>query len=122
MREVRLRTLERVNAEVLMVASGQNVKRLLEFGHRGPRKMAQAAALRPPDGPRSHTARRHPQSTRAYFNRLPHFMRTSLFDAGGEMGRRRHPASGPRLPVETGNRGSEAGLIARRCPQFAGPP
>ena len=48
MRKVRLRTLERVNAEVLMVASGQNVKRLLEFGDRKPRKAAQAAALKPP--------------------------------------------------------------------------
>jgi hypothetical protein len=51
MREVRLRTLERVNAEVLMISSGQNVKRLLEFGRRGPRKMAQAEALRSPEGP-----------------------------------------------------------------------
>ncbi len=59
MREVRLRTLERVNAEVLIVASGQNVKRLLEFGGRGPRKPAQSATLRPPGGPRPHPVRRH---------------------------------------------------------------
>jgi len=44
MREVGLRALERVNAEVLMNSSGHNVKRLLEFGRRGPRKMAQAEA------------------------------------------------------------------------------
>jgi hypothetical protein len=31
MRKVRLKTLERINAEVLMIVSGQNVKRLLEF-------------------------------------------------------------------------------------------
>ena len=31
MRKVRLKTLERINAEVLMIAWGQNVKRLLEF-------------------------------------------------------------------------------------------
>jgi hypothetical protein len=43
MRKVRLRTLERINAEVLMIVSGQNVKRLLEFGRRGPRKTAHGA-------------------------------------------------------------------------------
>jgi transposase len=48
LRRFRLRRLEKVNAEALLVASGQNVKRLLEFKRRGPRKMAQAAALRPP--------------------------------------------------------------------------
>jgi hypothetical protein len=31
MRKVRLKTLERINAEVLLIVSGQNVKRLLEF-------------------------------------------------------------------------------------------
>jgi len=41
---VRLRTLERINAEGLMNSSGQNVKRLQEFGRWGPRKMAQAEA------------------------------------------------------------------------------
>jgi hypothetical protein len=51
MREVRLRTLERVNAEVLMISSVQNVKRPLEFGRRGPRKMTQAKALCSPEGP-----------------------------------------------------------------------
>jgi len=59
MREVRLRTLGRVNAEVLMIASTQNVKRLLEFGCRGLRKMAQAAALRSPEGPYLRYMRRH---------------------------------------------------------------
>jgi hypothetical protein len=50
MKEVRLRTLERVNAEVLMISSVQNVKRPLEFGRRGARKMTQAKALRSPEG------------------------------------------------------------------------
>ena len=59
MREVRLRTLERVNAEVLMISSVQNVKRLLEFGRRGPRKMTQAKALRSPEGPYLRSMRRH---------------------------------------------------------------
>jgi hypothetical protein len=48
MRRFRLRTLWRVNAEALVIASGQNVKRLLDFRGRGPRKLAQARALRPP--------------------------------------------------------------------------
>ena len=52
MERMRLRRLERVNTEVLVTAAGQNVKRLLTFGPRGPRKTAQAAALRPPGGRR----------------------------------------------------------------------
>jgi transposase len=48
MRRFRLRTLRKVNAEVLLVAAGQNLKRLLRFGGRRPRKPAQAAALHPP--------------------------------------------------------------------------
>ena len=47
MRKFRLRRLERVNQEALMIAAGQNVKRLLEFGGQGPRRSAQATALRP---------------------------------------------------------------------------
>jgi len=57
MRRFRLRRLERVNVEALLVASGQNVKRLLTFGCRRPRREAQAAALRPPRRPSSYTAR-----------------------------------------------------------------
>jgi hypothetical protein len=48
MRRFRLRTLRRVNAEAMVIATGQNIKRLLTFSGRGPRKMAQAQALRPP--------------------------------------------------------------------------
>ena len=44
----RLRTLWRVNAEAMLVAAGQNIKRLLTFSGRGPRKLAQVEALRPP--------------------------------------------------------------------------
>jgi len=47
MRRFRLRRLQKVNAEALLIAAGQNVKRLLELGGRGPRRFAQAAALRP---------------------------------------------------------------------------
>ena len=48
MRRFRLRTLRGVNIEALMIAAGQNIKRLLTFRGRGPRHLAQAAALRPP--------------------------------------------------------------------------
>ncbi len=48
MRRFRLRTLWQVNAEAMVIAAGQNIKRLLTFSGRGPRKLAQAQALRPP--------------------------------------------------------------------------
>jgi hypothetical protein len=48
LRRFRLRRLEKVNAEALLIAAGQNVKRLLTFGERGPRRPAQVAALRQP--------------------------------------------------------------------------
>ncbi len=51
MERMRLRMLERVNCEVLITASGQNIKRLLAFGGRGPRRPAQVVALRPPERP-----------------------------------------------------------------------
>ena len=47
-RRFRLRRLEKVNAEALLIAAGQNVKRLLTFGERGPRREAQVVALRRP--------------------------------------------------------------------------
>jgi len=53
MRRFRTRTLEKTNAEALTIAAGQNVKRLLAFRGRGPKKLAQAAALRPPARPLS---------------------------------------------------------------------
>jgi hypothetical protein len=58
-RRFRLRGLEKVNVEALMIASGQNVKRLLAFGPRGPRKSAVSAALRLPGKPSPHPIRRH---------------------------------------------------------------
>ena len=54
MERMRLRTLERANCEVLVTASGQNVKRLLKFGGRGPKRPAQVAALRRPTRPPLH--------------------------------------------------------------------
>jgi hypothetical protein len=47
MRRFRLRRLEKVNIEPLLIASSQNVKRLLAFGNRRPKNLAQAAAIRP---------------------------------------------------------------------------
>lgn len=49
MERMRLGMLERANCEVLITASGQNIKRLLAFGGRGPRRPAQVVALRPPE-------------------------------------------------------------------------
>jgi transposase len=46
LRRFRLRRLEKVNAEALLIAAGQNIKRLLAFGYRGPRRPAQVGALR----------------------------------------------------------------------------
>src|SRR3954452_22345776 len=50
MRRFRLRRLEKVNVEALLTAPGHKVKRLMAFGDRRPRKLAQVAALRPPRG------------------------------------------------------------------------
>jgi hypothetical protein len=64
-----------VNIEALLIASGQNIKRLVAARERGPRKMAQAADFRPPDRVshcRSHVSGRWPSlaGAKAYFNRL----------------------------------------------------
>jgi hypothetical protein len=74
LRRFRLRRLEKVNIEALLIASGQNIKRLVAARERGPRKLAQAA-LRPPDPVsrcRSHVSGRQPFLTgaKAFFNRL----------------------------------------------------
>jgi Transposase DDE domain len=65
LRRFRLRRLEKVNSEALMIASGQNVMRLLASGGKRPRREVQAAALRRPEadrlgfhGPREHYERR----------------------------------------------------------------
>jgi hypothetical protein len=49
LRRFRLRRLEKVNIEALLIACGQNIKRLVAARERGPRKLAQAAVLRPVD-------------------------------------------------------------------------
>ena len=72
-RRFRLRTLEKVNAEALLIAAGQNVKRLLTFSERGPRPGAQVAALRRPPphpydfcGARKHRGRCSWRSARVF--------------------------------------------------------
>jgi hypothetical protein len=81
MRRFRLRRLEKVNIEALLIASGQNVKRLLAFGGHKPKKLAQAATLRSPSAS-SHKiryAREHRSSrsswrpTKEFFNTLVPF-------------------------------------------------
>ena len=52
LRRFRLRGLEKVNSEALITAAGQNVKRLLAFGGKVPRRPAQVAALRGPEAGR----------------------------------------------------------------------
>src|SRR3712207_4802767 len=61
MRRFRLRRLEKVSIEALLIASGQNVKRLLAFGGQRPKKPAQTAALRLPaaTGHKIRRAREH---------------------------------------------------------------
>ena len=80
MRRFRLRRLEKVNIEALLIASGQNAKRLLDFGGWRPKKLAQAAALLLPvaAGHESSRAREHRSSrswrlTKAFFNSLGRF-------------------------------------------------
>jgi hypothetical protein len=59
LRRFRLRRLEKVNSEALMIASGQNVKRLVDLGGRSPKKSAMVAALRPLEKLSIQPIRRH---------------------------------------------------------------
>ena len=77
LRRFRLRRLEKVNAEALMIASGQNVKRLVAFETRGPRRPAQVALLRGPEASRpefrevrGHRERGPWGPSETFFNRL----------------------------------------------------
>ncbi len=86
MRRFRTRTLAKTNSEALMIAAGQNVKRLLAFGGRGPKKLAQAVALRPaptaqpPDlaRRRRETHRRKRRQDPPFFNTLGRFCGTPI--------------------------------------------
>ena len=67
-RRFRLRGLEKVNAEALMIASRQNAKRLVAFGSRRPKKTAMVAALRPPERPSLHSIGRHRETPARRFS------------------------------------------------------
>jgi len=62
-RRFRLRRLKKVNIEALIIAAGQNIKRLMGASRRGPRSLPQAAALHFPEPPffssRCCTRKRH---------------------------------------------------------------
>jgi hypothetical protein len=80
MRRFRTRTLGKVNSEALMTVTGQNIKRLLASGGGAPKKLAQAAALRPPDrllpDLAHHTfrdPRRRGRVNASFFNKLERF-------------------------------------------------
>jgi hypothetical protein len=82
----RLRTLKKVNIEALLIASGQNVKRLVVFGGRRPKKLAQAAALRPPAATghevmcaREHRAERSWPPTRVFFHHAAWFLGITIW-------------------------------------------
>jgi hypothetical protein len=85
MRRFRLRGLEKVNIEALLIASGQNVKRLLTFGNRRPKKLAQVTALRPPittgheiSRTREHRSSRSWRRMSAFFNTLASLVKLSV--------------------------------------------
>lgn len=84
MERLRLRMLERVNCEVLIVTSGQNIKRLLTFERRGPRSLAQAAALRPPERPLLYLDHRKHRVRRQSFTQ-----HRGVFQQAGSIGGRR---------------------------------
>ena len=66
-----------MNAEAIMIASEQNIKRLVAFASRGPRRVAQVAALRGAEagrrgfhGVREHHGRCPLPPSGTFFNRL----------------------------------------------------
>ena len=92
LRRFRLRRLEKMNIEALLIASGQNIKRLVAARGRSPRKPAQVAALRRPDPVsrcRPHLSDRRPL-------RLPN---SSVFQHAGKLRRATRPGEelGPGL-------------------------
>lgn len=78
MRRFRLRRLEKVNAEALLIAAGQNVKRLMTFGDRRPRKLAQVAALRPPRGSSNQSRHRDQRIFRPPSSRVRHVFQQAV--------------------------------------------
>jgi hypothetical protein len=84
MRRFRLRTLRGVNIEAMLIAAGQNIKRLLTFRGKGPRHLAQVAALRPPaptslaDSRLARSHRRRSRRLLASFSTRCSLLRTSV--------------------------------------------
>lgn len=76
MHRFRLRRLWKVNIEALLIAAGQNIKRLLTFGIREPRTMAQATALRPPERPPIHFNHRSSRHSRCTYAPRPKLFST----------------------------------------------
>lgn len=78
-----MRRLEQVNVEALLIGAGQNIQMLLAYGHRGPKRPAQVAALRrPAPNPyescsvRRHRNKRFRRPAR-FFNRLASLLGSS---------------------------------------------
>jgi hypothetical protein len=78
LRRFRTRRLAKTNLEALVIAAGQNAKRLLAFGGRRPKRPARATALRPAqtepppdlDSSRRRAHRRRRCQGFPFFNRL----------------------------------------------------
>ena len=69
-----------------MIASGQNLKRLLAFGPGGPRKMAMVAALRPPEKPYPHhPPRPHRTTTHGVFQHAGKFCELRHYEDLGSL-------------------------------------
>ncbi len=87
-----------MNIEALLIVSGQNVKRLLTFEGSKPKKLAQAAALRPPvatgheiSRTREHRSSRSWRPTKAFFNALTSLALRGQSRSSGVFLRQRRP-------------------------------
>ena len=109
----RLRRLEKVNTEALMTAAGQNVKRLLAFGTRRPKRPSQAAALRRPEA-----SRREFHGTRRHGRRCPRGPARPFQQAGAFCEVRRHGVLRSCLVgvcLDNGSATVRLGKSSRRC-------
>ena len=121
LRRFRLRRLEKVNIEALLTAAGQNIKRLVVARDRGPRKLAQVAALRLPD--RASRCRPHLTGGFSYFLwdkgvfQQPGKLRASVnrdrsrMKNGHELFH--HPGCSPRFPTKEWTRARAATIPHR---------
>ena len=103
MRGFKPKRLEKVNSEVLMIASGQNVMRLLSFRSKGPRRVAPVSGSRPSRVswcPKT-SREMHMGPSGTFFNRLVHSPKFAVKDASIRR-------------VWWHLRGSRLGLVAQR--------